>query len=197
MTISYAELSRGISRKEIHHRRIDMRGYERSDGLFEVQAHLTDRKPHDFTPPGDSRTVPAHAPVHDIKVTIVFDEDLLIHAVDSAMDAYPYLSCPGGGDTLGALVGLHIGRGWASEVRKRLPACDSCTHIREMLIPMASAAYQTLTMLRSHLFDQRDADGWPVKIDSCHAYGRSRELVRRLWPTHYRPDDPDGNAHSE
>ncbi len=189
MPSSYAELSDGVERTKLHDRRIEMEGYQRSDGLYEVQAHLTDRKTSAFTPPGDDRTVAAGAPIHDIHVSLVFDSELVIHAVRTALDAYPYRSCPGGGDTLQALVGLRIGAGWNSEIRKRLPACDTCTHMKEILTPMASAAYQTLTALRSHLIDERDAENRPVKIDSCHAYGAGREMVRRLWPDYYRAND--------
>ena len=37
------------TREELHFRRIDMRGYRRSDGLLEVEGRVTDRKPTDFT----------------------------------------------------------------------------------------------------------------------------------------------------
>jgi hypothetical protein len=191
MTPTDAGLPEAVTREPIHHRRIDMQGFQRSDGLFEVQGSLTDRKPHDFTPPGDSITVPAGAPVHDIGVTLVFDAELVIRAVHTRMDAYPYRTCPGGGDTLQALVGLRIGAGWNSEVRKRLPVCDTCTHMKEILAPLASAAYQTLTAQRSHLIDERGPDGRPVKIDSCHAYGAGRALVRRMWPAYAAPAGED------
>jgi hypothetical protein len=190
-TMTHAEMSQGITREKLHTRRIDMDGYRRSDGLFEVRARLTDTKPHDFAPPAGDRTIAAGAAIHDVQVALVFDADLVIRAVETGMAAYPYVSCPGGGDTLQALVGLRIGAGWNSEVRKRLPACDTCTHMKEILGPMASAAYQTLTALRSHLVDQRDAAGHPVKIDSCHAYGASRALVERIWPAYHVPA-PDG-----
>jgi hypothetical protein len=185
-TMTYAELSKGVTREAIHHRQIDMHGYRRSDGLFEVRARLTDTKNHDFAPPAGDRTIAAGMPIHDVQVALVFDADLVIKAVETSMNAYPYVSCPGGGDTLQALVGLQIGAGWNGEVRKRLPACDTCTHMKEILGPMASAAYQTLTAVRSHLVDQRDAEGRPVKIDSCHAYGASRALVERIWPAYHR-----------
>ncbi|EMH3354943.1 DUF2889 domain-containing protein, partial [Burkholderia multivorans] len=72
-----------VTREEIHHRQIDMRGYRRSDGLFEVTACLTDRKPVDFTPPGDARMIAAHAPIHDLGVTLVFDGDMIVRAVST------------------------------------------------------------------------------------------------------------------
>jgi hypothetical protein len=59
-----------VTREEIHHRQIDLRGYRRSDGLFEVSAHLIDRKPRDFTPHAGNRTISAHSPIHDLGVTL-------------------------------------------------------------------------------------------------------------------------------
>ena len=34
-----------VIREEIHHCRIEMRGFRRSDGLYEVEGRVTDRKP--------------------------------------------------------------------------------------------------------------------------------------------------------
>lgn len=177
----------GLVREELHFRNVEFRGCLRSDSLFEVSAHLVDRKPHDFTPPGDERTVPANAPIHDLGVTLVFDADMVVRAVRTFIRAYPYRPCPGGGESLQSLVGLKIGAGWNSEIRKRLPSCDTCTHMKELLAPLASAAYQTMTMRRLDKLHERNAAGRPVKIDSCHAYGASRSLVERLWPEHHRP----------
>jgi hypothetical protein len=183
-----------VTREEIHHRQIDMRGYRRSDGLFEASAHLTDRKSADFTPPGDSRLVPANAAIHDLGVTLVFGMDMVIREVRTFIAAHPYAQCPGGGETLQALVGLRIGPGWNSEVRKRLPSCDTCTHLKEVLAPLASAAYQTMTGIRPAMLENRESNGRPVKIDSCYAYGASRDLVKRLWPEHHRPAAQSGES---
>ncbi|KVR46466.1 DUF2889 domain-containing protein [Burkholderia multivorans] len=177
-----------VTREEIHHRQIDMRGYRRSDGLFEVTVCLTDRKPVDFTPPGGARMIAAHAPIHDLGVTLVFDGDMVVRAVSTFIKSHPYAQCPGGGDSLQALVGLRIGAGWNSEVRKRLPSCDTCTHLKEILTPLATAAYQTMVGFRPSSLNEYDGDGKPVKIDSCYAYGASRDLVKRLWPEHHRPE---------
>ena len=36
-------------REEIHHRKIDLRGYRRTDGLLEVEATIVDTKSYAFT----------------------------------------------------------------------------------------------------------------------------------------------------
>ena len=177
-----------ITREALHVRRIDFRGFRRSDGLFEVEGQLTDSKPHDFTPPSGLRTVPANAPIHDMGVRVVFDFDLVVRQVSTFIRAYPYQECPGGGETLQAMVGLRIGAGWSNEVRKRLPPGETCTHLREIMLPLATAAIQSVNALRGPLFvDATDASGKPLKIDSCYAYGASRELVLQRWPAFHRP----------
>jgi len=181
------KLPDGVTREKIHHRQIDLHGYRRSDGLFEVEGRISDRKPHDFHPPRNGRSVPANTPLHDMVVVLVFNKDLVVQAVRTSMNAYPYATCSGGGDSLQALVGLRIGAGWNAEVRKRLPVSDTCTHMRELLGPMATAAFQTTTETRRHLLDARKADGKPVKVDTCYAYSASRDLVKQFWPDYYQP----------
>ncbi|KWF68725.1 hypothetical protein WT57_00215 [Burkholderia pseudomultivorans] len=177
-----------VTREPLHTRRIAFEGFRRSDGLFEIEGHLTDRKPHDFAPPSGVRVVPANDPIHDIGLCVVFDLDMVIHAVSTFIRAYPYRECPGGGASLQALVGLRIGAGWSGEVRKRLPPGETCAHLREILIPLATAAIQTVNPLRARgLLEATDASGKPLKIDSCYAYGASRELVRQHWPMFHQP----------
>lgn len=176
-----------VTREPVHHRRLDFHGFSRSDGLFEIEAHVTDSKPREFTPPSGARRVAPGAPIHDMVVRVVFDRDMIIQAIETRMDAHPYPSCIGGGDTLQSLVGVRLGRGWNAEVRKRLPSGDTCTHLKEVLTPLASAAYQSMTEYRLGDADVMDSNGRPAKIDSCHAYGVSRALVLQRWPAHHRP----------
>jgi hypothetical protein len=52
-------------------------------------------------------------------------------------------------------------------------------------MPMATVAYQALTLVRSARPDVVNGEGVPVKIDSCYAYARNRDVVRRVWPAYY------------
>lgn len=180
-----------ITREELHFRRLDFRGWRRSDGLFEVEARLLDSKPHDFAPPSGSRVVPANEAIHDLGLRLVFDEDLVVQAVSSFVHAFPYPPCPRGGDSLQALVGLRIGAGWSTAVRQRLPASETCAHLREILVPLASAVMQSMNTRRMHLLDATDASGKPLKVDSCYAYGATRELVLQRWPAYHRAAPPE------
>ena len=85
------------------------------------------------------------------------------------------------------LVGLRMTSGWTREVRSRLSGARSCTHLMELLSPMATVAFQTTSVLRKSGPEPLDASGRPKKIDTCYAYGAEREVVRQQWPEHYRP----------
>ncbi|WP_029001040.1 DUF2889 domain-containing protein [Azohydromonas australica] len=175
-----------VSREELHFRRIDMRGYRRSDGLFEIEGRVVDRKPHEFTPASGGKTVAAHQPIHDMGVRLVFDDRMLVHDVQTFTSAAPYEVCPEGGRALQSLKGLRMISGWSREVRSRLGGARSCTHLMELLIPMATTAFQSMSTVHAGRPDVLDANGRPVKIDSCYAYGAERELVKMRWPQYHR-----------
>lgn len=185
--------SQDDSREELHWRQIDMRAFRRKDGLYEVEGRLTDRKPHHFEPwSGGGRSVPANEPIHDMGVRILFDEGLLVLDIATFSDAYPYDVCQSGGESLQGLKGLRMTGGWGKEVRERVGAERSCTHLRELLVPLATVAYQALGQVYRERPLRLDATGRPVKINSCFAYADSGPLVQRLWPQFYRPSGSDG-----
>lgn len=186
-------------REELHFRRIDMRGYRRRDGLYEVEGRLVDRKPHDMKVPSGDKVVPANEAIHEMGVVMVFDENLLVHEVSTFTDAAPYLECPQGGDALRSLRGLHIASGWSKEVRARLRGAQSCTHLMELLIPLGTAAFQSLSSVRHERPEPLTQSGRPAKIDSCYAFRASGQVVMKRWPAFSTADAlaPDAAAPSE
>lgn len=171
-----------VEREEIHHRQVDLRFFRRSDGLYEVEGRLVDRKTHPFrrvlhdvdTPPGTA--------LHDITVCLVIDEDMLVHDATAILAATPFGICREAANTLTPLKGLRIGAGWNKRVRELLGGAASCTHIMEILGPMATTAYQGFAPQRLARFASPDNHEHRAKIDSCYAYGKDREVVARLWP---------------
>lgn len=174
------------TRRELHFRRIDMRGFQRDDGLFEVEGRVTDSKTHEFVHPEPGRTVPAGDYIHDMGVRLVFDEDMVVHDVHTFTDSAPYAACPEGGRALQSIKGLRIAGGWSREVRARLRGARSCTHLMEILIPLATVAFQSLGFLRIVQPEKLDTDGRPLQIDSCYAYAGDGEVVLHRWPQFYR-----------
>ena len=160
-----------------------MRGYRRHDGLYDIEARITDTKTADLEL--SEKSVPAGAPIHDMWLRLTVDEKLTVHDVAAVIDASPFLICPGAVEALSAIKGLRIGRGWTRAVKERLARADNCTHLAELLGPLATTAFQTLAPLFNSKPDRLDKEGRPLKIDSCYAYAAKREVAMRRWPEHY------------
>lgn len=183
-----------VLREELHLRQIELRGYRRHDGLYEVEARMTDTKSQPLQLPSGGAPLPAGTPVHDMWIRLVLDEELIVLDILASTDASPYPVCPEAVDTLAQLKGLRIGGGFSRAVRERLSRAQGCTHLTELLMPLATTAFQTLSGVRQARPDRLDANGKPVKIDSCYAYASKRELVRARWPAFY--DGPPGRSGS-
>ncbi|MFZ4756725.1 MAG: DUF2889 domain-containing protein [Burkholderiaceae bacterium] len=174
-------------RTPLHHRAIEVRGWRRRDGMFEVEATLTDTKAE------PAPWVRADGVLHHMQVRLVFDESMTVRDVVACTDASPYPVCPDAAPGLAVLKGLSMASGWSRTVRERLGGVKGCTHLVELLGPMATTAFQTLAPLRMAAPDVLDASGRPRKIDSCQAYAAQGELVRVRWPEHHVAP-PDGRA---
>ncbi|MCZ4313939.1 DUF2889 domain-containing protein [Comamonadaceae bacterium G21597-S1] len=184
------------ARRELHHRFIDMRAYAREDGRYDVESHLVDRKPFEFRRFSATESTPAGQALHDFWLRVTIDGDLMVREIQAASHVTPFGICKEAEGTLSGLVGERIGRGWSAIVKERLRGAAGCTHLMEMLIPLATTALQGIRALNSERNAAAvNAKGEPVRIDSCYAYGRERAIVQRLWPAHYRP--PGGQPLSE
>ena len=173
------------NRTELHHRRIEMRGYRRDDGLYEIDGRVTDVKTERTRRKDGAREFPPGLPIHDMWVRLVVDETLLVHDIAAVTDSSPYDICREAVEPMRAIVGERIKGGWSMMVKSKLGGAQGCTHLMEILIPLATAAYQTLTTLRLSRPTAVDANGRPRKIDSCYAYGRDREVVQKIRPQFY------------
>jgi hypothetical protein len=177
-----------VPREELHLRRIELRGYRRHDALYDIEARITDTKSQPRVLERGA-VLPAGAPLHDMWIRMVIDEDLLVHDVVACTDASPFGICGEAVGSLAQLKGMRIGAGWTAAVKQRLAGAKGCTHLTELLIPLGTTAYQTLSEVRQARPVTMSAQGRPAKIDSCYAYGSQREVVKRKWPEHY--DGPE------
>jgi Protein of unknown function (DUF2889) len=182
-------MTHNIERQEVHHRQLDIRFFRRSDGLYEVEGRLLDRKAHAFRRLLQDQDLPAGTPLHDIVVRLVIDENMVVKDASALLAASPFETCTGAADTLAPLKGLSIGAGWNKRVRELLRGAASCTHIVELLGPMATTVYQGLAPERLARLAQEGSDEQKKKIDSCYAYARHGEVVMRLWPKLRRDAD--------
>jgi len=170
------------SRTQLHLRRIEMRGYKRDDGLYEIDGRVTDTKTYDIHRSDVQKDTPAGEPIHDMWVRLVVDEDLVVKDLLAVTDSSPYDVCREAVAPMARIIGERIKPGWSNMVKSRLGGAQGCTHLMELLLPLATAAYQTIQPVRLRRPDPLDASGRPQKIDSCYAFAANREVVARRWP---------------
>ncbi len=179
-----------LEREEIHQRQITMRAYRRVDGLYEIEGRVVDNKPIEFVAPLTNRVLAPGQSIHDLWIRLVIDDEFLIHDVIASSDATPFGICKQAPPTLEVMKGERIGAGWSKLVRSKLKGAASCTHLMELLGPMATTAYQALWPVVRTRPDPLDANGRPTKIDSCYAYASNREVTLKLWPKFYDGPKP-------
>jgi hypothetical protein len=110
----------------------------------------------------------------------------------ASSDTTPYELCREAERTLTPLVGARVMAGWSSKVKATLRGAAGCTHLMEMLLPMATAALQAINGLkRENNSKPYDAKTMASRMDSCYAYSRERSVVRVHWPELYRPRHPE------
>ncbi len=181
-------LSDPAPRKEVHQRDITCRGYQREDGLWDIEGHLIDTKSYSFSN-RDRGELKSGEPVHEMWLRLTIDESMHIHAVEAATDAGPYRICPEITDRFASLAGLSIGPGWSREVRRRVGGVNGCTHLVELLRPIATTAFQTLVKKRRESGETSTKK--PVYLDTCHALACNGVVVKEHWPQFYTGSSND------
>ena len=170
-------------REPIHQRRVECRGYRRADGLWDVEGHLVDVKSYAFENAHRGRLEPG-MPIHEMWIRITIDDELLIHDAVAATDASPYRICPEVAPNFARLKGLRIGAGFRRAVAERVGGTAGCTHIVELLGPLATTAIQTIMPIKSRA-QPNDPTRRPRLIDSCYALRADGEVAKRQWPQFY------------
>ena len=181
------------NRTELHLRRIEFRGYRRDDGLYEIDGRVVDTKTHPMRLEERGEVAPGE-PIHDMWVRLVVDEDLVVKDIVAVTDASPYQVCREAVAPMRTIIGERIKAGWSAMVKARLGGAAGCTHLMELLPPMGTAAFQTLSSVRLARPDVLDTGGRPAKIDSCYAFASHREVVMRRWPQFHRAAPDAGNT---
>jgi Protein of unknown function (DUF2889) len=184
-------LSKPAERERIHTRRVTCQGYLRADGLWDIEAHLSDTKTYAFD--NDHRgTVEPGDPVHDMWMRLTVDDKFTVVAVEASTDRSPFSICGQITPAYQKLVGLSIGAGWNKRVKELLGGVHGCTHLVELLGPMATTAFQTIFPMRSKLAKERGeatAEPKPARpprlLNTCYGFKSDGEVVQKEWPEWY------------
>jgi hypothetical protein len=175
----------------MHCRQIEISFGRRGDGLYEIEGWLLDTTSHSFRRQLATEDSPPGTALHRIGVRLVVDDELLIHHASANLLTTPFETCHGAEQTLAPLEGIRIESGWMKRVKGLLGGAASCTHVVELLGPMATTAFQGLAPIRmARLNAAGDGMERRKKVDSCYAYAAHRDVVARLWPHLHKPETP-------
>jgi hypothetical protein len=166
------------ARRRLHTRSIELEGFLREDGCFDLEAVLVDRKDSDYRILSGVRR--AGEAVHEMRLRFTVDRKFNVLAVEAASDAVPYAGhCDTIGPAYGSLVGLNLFNGFRKAALERVGEVNGCTHLTELLWVMPTLALQTLATL----VPEDDMSGQkPFQLDRCHALDSRGEAVRIYYP---------------
>lgn len=172
--------------RQLKHRRcIDVQIHARGDGLWEVDAEISDLKTRDVTLAGGIRR--AGEPIHDMLLRIVVDERFNIVAAGSETRAMPYPGrCDEHEDAYARLVGLNLMQGFRRAVRERLGGTVGCTHLTELTQVLPTAVVQAFAGEVLNTREGGDTHERPFQIDRCHALRADGPAVQEFYPRWYR-----------
>lgn len=176
-------------RQHVHRRSITLDGYVRTDGLIEVEAELTDVKTYGF-PSEDRGFIDAHEPIHHMHVRVAVNHELEVCEAEAKTLAGPYRICPKANDVFPELIGMKIASGWRHKVRSAIGGRKGCTHITELMGPVATVIMQTYYGEESRRkrdsetgqMDMSDSESYKGLINSCVGYDEDGAVVKTMFP---------------
>jgi hypothetical protein len=198
-------LSPPVGRQHLHTRRVTCQGFFREDGLWDIEGRITDEKTYEHGSEWRGAIKPGDF-VHDMSIRLTLDHKFTIVDVEAVTDKSPYRICGDVAADFKKLIGLRIGGGFHREVRARLGGVHGCTHIVELLGPVATTAFQTMSSGKARELDRahRAKQGHapkpeaapkprrkPYVIDTCHAWAADGPVVKRFAPDFYTGPDAE------
>ena len=173
-------------RTHAHTRHVTFCGYRREDGLWDIEAQMTDAKSYAHETRERGHLDPGDF-VHGMAIRLTVNDKLEITDVAVAMPVTPFAECQHAKPPLFLLVGRTLGPGWRKAIDETMGGIKGCQHLRELLFNMATAAYQTIPHYRDHL---RRLAGKPAPeqkrppphMGKCLAWDFDGPVVKRVKP---------------
>ncbi len=170
-------------RRPVHLRRITCEAFEREDGLLDIEALLIDTKP---TPVRlvTGKSVDPGSPIHRMRVRLTVNRDRWIVEASAYSEEHPYQECEGIEAAYRKLVGLRIEPGFTRQVKVLFRGDAGCTHISELIPPMASTVFQVLWAdSDSAVADPASPGGQSSPVGACHGLRLDGHVVRMHFPS--------------
>lgn len=188
-------LNKPVRRKLHHTRQVQCQGFEREDGLWDIEAHMTDVKTYSVDNTERGGYVGAGEPYHDMWMRLTIDQTMKIYQVEAEVDASPFNHCPGIAESFRQLEGTRIGPGWHRMTRDMFSGIQGCTHLHELLTPLATTAVQALWPITAK--DMSVEKVTEKMLDRCHGWSSHSGLVRKYVPHLHVETDSSQPNHSE
>jgi len=189
-------LTEPTPREPLHLRDIELRAYRRDDGLFDIEAQLTDTKTYAFSN-SDRGQIEPGVPLHRMLARMTLNTEMVITAFEAVTEFGPYAICPTAAPNFARLAGLKVGRGFLKAANERVGGVHGCTHLRELLGQMGTVAFQTLFAVRIKRETASNAEqpliekpSRPMVLGTCLAYAPDSPVVARQWPQFYTGATP-------
>jgi hypothetical protein len=189
-------LSTPTKREHTHTRVVTCLGYRRSDELWDIEGRIVDTKPHRFPNKDRGGHIEAEEPLHDMSIRLTIDIDLNVLEAEAVIDDSPYHYCKSVTSIVKQLIGLKIAPGWTARSKVAMGQNSGCTHLTELLGPIATTAIQTISSAKSGRSKQTKIQQSPPKsvfIDTCYALAADSPVVKEHWPGQYRSKSKQEN----
>jgi hypothetical protein len=180
-------LSPPAARQHLQTRQVICQGFERTDGLWDIEGQMIDTKTYDFPNEDRGGMVRAGESVHHMHVRITIDDSFVIIDAEARIDASPFAVCPAIAPNFKGLIGMSLGPGFKKELMAKFGGTQGCTHIVELMGPIATTAFQTMSSKGRKILGDRK----PPMIDRCHALASDGDVVAKHWPRWAVAKQPD------
>ena len=184
-------LSSPAARERLHLRRVSYEGFRRDDGLFDIEAHITDHKDRDYKLAMGTRS--KDIPVHNMWARVTIDRRFEVIDIEAVTDEMPY---PGQCNRIGPeykkMIGSNLLKGFRKSIAENMGGVKGCTHLSELLGYLPTAAVQTFAGIKN---EAETVDGKkPFQLDSCHALATNTETVRVYYPKWFAGESATAQA---
>jgi len=198
-------LSPPVGRQQLHTRRVTCQGFFREDGLWDIEGRITDEKSYEHANEWRGALKPGDY-VHDMSIRLTLDHRFTIVDVEAVTDSSPYRMCGDITPNYKKLIGLRIGPGFTRAVKERLGGVHGCTHLVELLGPVATTAFQTAGSRKANELqtahrikigkppaprDPATPQRRPYMLDNCHTWASDSEVTKRWVPQYYTGPDAE------
>lgn len=181
-------LTSPAKRKLAHTRVVTCHGYQREDELWDIEGRIVDTKPYRFKNRDRGGWIEADEALHDMSIRLTVNLDLEVLDVDAVIDASPYNYCKSVISLARNLVGLRIAPGWTEKSKRAMGSNRGCTHLTELLGPVATTAIQTIVSEKMKRSKGKSQGGSNAFLNTCHTYAADSPVVKQHWPELYQAD---------